>query len=344
SGPIIKDHLFFYGLGQIRDNESRSASITGGSLAVDKTDSPFFGIKLDGLITDRQRLEFTLFDTTRETRRDSYSYSNATGKDVIGSTIVDQTKFQAGGKSYVGKYTGTFTDWLTVSAAYGVTKDRDNVIPKLATASYVADVRSGTSKRISQQTSGSNDFPQNTKREFFRGDADLYFKLLGDHHIRTGYEEEKLSLQHITSRTGGKAVFIRKGSARDTRGVAAGQDYVEFNYYKTGGLFEGNNKAMYVQDSWDINNRLTVNLGVRRDQFSNKNAAGATFVEFNNEIAPRVGVTYDVLGDKTTKVYANYGRYYLPVAANTTYRQGAAELYFKEFYNAPAGGFVIDAI
>lgn len=344
SGPIIKDHLFFYGLGQIRDNESHSASITGSQLAVDKTDSPFYGIKLDGLITDRQRLEFTLFDTTRETLRDSYKYSNATGKDVIGTSIIDQTKYQAGGKSYVGKYTGTFTDWLTVSAAYGVTKDRDNAIPKLAFTPYVADIRSGTSKRISQQTSNSNDFPQNTKREFFRADADLYFKLFGDHHIRTGFEEERLTLQHITGRTGGKTIYYLKGSARDTRGVAAGQDYVEYNYFSTGGTFQGNNKALYLQDSWDVNNRLTLNLGVRRDQFSNKNAAGDTFVEFNNEIAPRIGVTYDVFGDKTTKVYANFGRYYLPVAANTAYRQGAAELYFKEYYNAPAGGFVIDPI
>ncbi len=343
SGPIIKDRLFFYGLAQIRDNEARSVSITGSSASVDRTDSPFYGFKLDGLITDRQRLEFTLFDTTRETLRDTFSYSNATGKDVIGSTAVDSTKFQAGGKSYVAKYTGTFTDWLTVSAAYGVTKDRDNAIPKLAFDSYVADVRSGTSKRISQQTSTSNDFPLNTQREFFRADADLYFNLLGDHHIRTGFEEERLTLQHITARTGGKAVLYRKGSARDTRGVAAGQDYVEYNYFSTGGVFEGTNKALYIQDSWDINNRLTLNLGVRLDQFSNNNAAGETFVEFDNEIGPRIGVTYDLLGDKTTKVYANYGRYYLPVAANTAYRQGAAELFFREYYNAPAGGFVIDA-
>ncbi len=342
SGPIIPDHLFFYGLAQVQDNEAKLASITGASYSVEKENNPFYGFKLDGLITDRQRLELTFFDTTRVTKRKSYSYSNASGKDVIGTTVNSTTDYEKGGKNYVAKYTGTFTDWLTISGAYGVSKDRDNTVPGLANVPYVFDIRSGTDKRISQQTSTSNDFPQNTKREFFRGDIDVYFKLLGDHHVRAGYDEERLTLEHISARTGGKTYRYRTGSASDRRGVPAGSDYLELTYFKTGGIFRGTNKALYLQDSWDIGDRLTLNLGVRRDQFENQNAAGETFVSFDNEIAPRVGVTYDVFGDKATKVYANYGRYYLPVAANTAFRQGAAELYFREFYNAPAGGFVID--
>jgi outer membrane receptor protein involved in Fe transport len=341
-GPIIKDRLFAFGLVQVRDNEAHGASITGAAYRVDTSKDPFFGLKLDGIITDRQRVEFTFFDTTRETNRKTYSYSNAGGSDAIGSTVVDTTRFELGGQNYVGKYTGELTDWLTVSAAYGVTEDRDNVVPGLASEPLVNDIRSGTSRRLSRQSAATNDFPVETRREFFRGDVDVYFDLVGQHHIRAGYDEEKLTLDHTTTRTGGVSYTYRRGSASDRRGVPAGRDYVDLTYFSTGGKFEGTNKALYIQDSWSPTDRLTLNLGLRRDQFSNQNAAGETFVEFNNEIAPRVGVTYDLFGDRMTKLYANYGRYFLPVASNTAYRQGAAELNFREFYNAPAGGFVID--
>ena len=154
-GPIIRDRLFFYGLAQGRDNESRFASITGNSYNIDRSDDPFYGAKIDGYITDKHRVELTYFDTTRETHRESYSFNNKTG--IIG-TDANLTTFQLGGENYVGRYTGSFTDWLTISAAYGVNEDTNNVLPGDPSLSLVQDVRSGTTQRLSttQSTASQN--------------------------------------------------------------------------------------------------------------------------------------------------------------------------------------------
>ena len=45
---------------------------------------------------------------------------------------------EAGGLSWVGRYTGAVTDWLTLSAAYGVSKDAGT----FAAGRHVADISS----------------------------------------------------------------------------------------------------------------------------------------------------------------------------------------------------------
>lgn len=59
----------------------------------------------------------------------------------------------------------------------------------------------------------------------------------------------------------------------------------------------------YVQDKWEINNRLTLNLGVRYDW---QKATPKT----KDAIGPRVGVAYDLTGDGKTLVRGGFGKVY----------------------------------
>jgi hypothetical protein len=59
--------------------------------------------------------------------------------------------------------------------------------------------------------------------------------------------------------------------------------------------------ALYVQDSWVIDEHWTVEGGLRFDQQS---------IIKENNIAPRAGVAYDPQGRSKSKVYANFGRFY----------------------------------
>ncbi len=348
-GPIIEDRLFFYGLAQLRNNVATNASIAGGSINTDRSKDPFYGVKLDGYITSRQHLEFTLIDTQRVTKRSSnaYSYNAATDTDTIGIALPG-TRFEQGATSYVAKYTGSFTDWLTLSGAYGLNKDRDATKSALGGSplvqSAIAAGPNGTTatRRVSFQNTSAQDAPLNTTREFYRADADLYFNLLGDHHIRGGFDREKLSLTHQSVRNGGANYTYREGSAADPRGVAAGRYYLEARTFVGGGSYESVNKAIYLQDSWDILPNLTLNLGIRRDQFQNRGIGlsgekGDVFIKFDNEIAPRLGFTWDPTGEGSDKVFGNYGRYYLPVASNTAFRQASAILDESSFFLLPAG-------
>lgn len=348
-GPIIEDRLFFYGLAQLRDNESVFASKATGSYNIETGSDPFYGLKLDGYITDRQHLEFTLIDTQRVTKRKSfaYTYNSATDTDTIGAELPG-TRFEDGATSYVAKYTGSFTDWLTISAAYGLNKDRNATKSALGGSPLVqSSIRAGTpaatlTRRVSFQNAASQDAPRNTTREFYRADVDLYFKLLGDHHIRAGFDREDLTLIHQSQRNGGGNYVYREGSPTDPRGVPAGRYYLDVRTFVGGGSYSAKNQAIYLQDSWDVLPNLTLNLGVRRDQFQNRGinlggVKGGVFVDFDNEIAFRLGATWDPTNDGRNKIFANYGRYYLPVATNTSYRQASAILDQSAFFLQPAG-------
>jgi len=339
SGPIIEDHLFFYLMNQQSSSRVQRYTVTTTQTFTDRQNDPFWGGKLDAYITDRQHLELTYFDTTRTTNRTAFNYNPTTR--VVGAASPG-TIFELGGKNWVGKYTGTFTDWFTLSAAYGVSEDRDSTLPENANESQVNDLRGGTTNLVSRQKTAAFE-SQNTKREFYRVDGDLYFKLLGDHHVRMGYDNEETTLFHISSRTGGRQYIYRRGSATDTRGVAAGQDYVQLQIVTLGGAtVTGENESIYLQDAWDITPNLSLQLGIRDDIFKLNNLSGERVLNLKDNFGPRIGFTWDPRGEGKDKVYGSYGRYFIPPASNLSFR--GKDLGFSEFFLAPAGGFVLNPV
>jgi len=119
--------------------------------------------------------------------------------------------------------------------------------------------------------------------------------------------------------------------------------------------------GLFVQDDWAVNRHLTLNLGIRwdvdtkgrnpdfetpdravealRDLEANPLAAGVFWdvddyistgdnrkVDYNN-IAPRIGFSYDIKGDQRTVVFGGFGRYY----DRTLYRNAAEETQLSRF-------------
>ena len=84
---------------------------------------------------------------------------------------------------------------------------------------------------------------------------------------------------------------------------------------------EGNiantNIGLFIQDSWSVNDRLTLNLGLRTENESvpsyttaDGTAPIAIKWGFGQKLAPRLGFAYDLAGDGKTKLYGNWGIYY----------------------------------
>jgi outer membrane receptor protein involved in Fe transport len=352
-GPIIRDRLFAYGIAAWQDTEAQSGTFSGptnGTLNRDTfSDDPFVGVKLDGYITSDHRLEFTYFDTSRERSRAAFDYNPTTG--VAGASPLTTTTTRQGGENWVARYTGSFTDWLTLSAAYGETTVDQASIGNLVGQSLVQDNRLdpsnnsyGNARRSTQTASATTD-PFLAERKFYRADADVYLELMGQHHIRFGYDHEDTTLNIISSRNGGGNFVYLTASASTAAslGIAQGQEYATRRIFTSGGGFEGANEAYYIQDSWDVTDRLNLQLGIRNDAFMIQNPVGDTFIDFKDNWGPRLGFAFDPVGDARSKFYGSFGRYFLPPASNTAFRMAAPAIDITEFFLPSGGGMYFGA-
>jgi Carboxypeptidase regulatory-like domain/TonB dependent receptor-like, beta-barrel len=75
--------------------------------------------------------------------------------------------------------------------------------------------------------------------------------------------------------------------------------------------------AFYLQDSWTIANKLTLNFGLRAERedvpsYSDIPEFSGTVLtwDFFDKLAPRFGVIYDVFGDTSLKLFGSYAIYY----------------------------------
>lgn len=81
----------------------------------------------------------------------------------------------------------------------------------------------------------------------------------------------------------------------------------------------------FVQDSWQIFDKVTLNVGVRYDAQYIFGADGKLGIGLPNQWSPRVGVIYDFTHQGKSKLFANYARYYEGVPLNMADRSFPSE-------------------
>jgi outer membrane receptor protein involved in Fe transport len=320
SGPILKDRLFFFGFFNPRSFTSSDTTITGET-TTRKVNDPFYGGKLDLNLFDGHRVEATYFTDSQD-------------EDVKldGSPT---TNF-SGGENMVFKYTGSFTDFLTVSALYGKSKFNQTSAGSDDSVPAVLDGRSGTLQYVSGNPALVIETGKDA-RENFRVDVDFNFDLFGSHTLRAGWDLEKLNAENVTMYSGGLYNrYYRSGASGALSGlIPANTDYVRVRNLQSGGSFDSENVAFYLQDSWDVTENLNLSLGVRNDKFVNKDGLGEPFTTLKNQWAPRLGFNFDPTGEKRIRLSGFYGRFYLPVAGNTNIRLAGSETFLEDFYRLP---------
>ncbi|WP_255436665.1 TonB-dependent receptor [Rhodanobacter sp. PCA2] len=120
-----------------------------------------------------------------------------------------------------------------------------------------------------------------------------------------------------------------------TAGYAGGETgyYVAKYEYHDNASVRVAQRAQYIQDDWQVNDRLLLKLGLRNDQFTNFNAVGQPYLRLTKpQWAPRLGFSWDVSGDSSFKVYGNVGRYYLALPTSVALRSAGSSLYTRTYY------------
>ena len=346
-GPIIRDRLFIFGLYNFRDREATNVT-SGLSAPVVTNDTPFYGTKIDYLINDDHRLEFTYFSDEQENvTRNTFvdANGNYTGETVSGS-------FKFGGENWIARYTGIWTDWLTTSIAYGVNEYNEYATSPgdgcaLITSTSPTDPRRGCWGN--GQPSVNED-----ERTVFRADVNIYADFFGSHSFKFGLDQETLESYQALDYSGAGYNYCRPGGITPTiactgsvtGGIwyryqthdATGPTRVRIRAYDNDGGWESVQNAYYIQDSWQVTDQLTLTLGLRNEGFENSNLAGVAFIDLQDQWAPRLGFTYDPTGDRTSKFSGFYGRYFLPVAVNTNQRLAGAEFFIQDTWTLDRSG------
>ena len=365
SGALIKDRLFAYGLIQYGKTQSETYTSRFGSVNLDSSSKrPQWLAKIDWQITDNHSVELTAFSDKREFTDDYYSavFPDSTTNPTTGAVTVGTnptTVFgtyrgsdfnEAGGESWVAKYTGYLTDNFTLSALYGhgefsrsnygvaasgVTQEyTGNLTGPVAGCPLVRDTRRGVSTGARPAIRGC-DFLTTIgrrdaldERDQWRIDAEWQ---LGDHLIRFGIDNDKFrSLDGIAYSGGALWTYQTTGP------VAAPVERVRYRSFRTGANVGVDQQAYYIEDSWSVTDNFVAYLGLRWDTFENLNGEGEKYVTIKNQFAPRLGFSWDVFGDSTFKVFGNAGRYALPLTAGVATRAASASL-FEEIYYSYTG-------
>lgn len=329
SGPLIKDRLFFFAMYEMRDADSRDIDTEKAFYTDNNND--FWGGKLDWQISDNHLLELLAFSDKSDPVTTTYKYTWDT--DTLGRQIGD-TIAGSGGNNWSVTYTGQFTDNFVAKVMYGVNE---------RSAASSSPRWDGICSRVSVADSYTEEFgdpggpdlvegchPTNgsiSRRDDRREATRLDFEwTLGEHLLRFGLDREITESDSSTRNPGdGRAYEVQGGwePGDDLNGTVIPPGVtaiVDARRYITGTPVETETQAFYIEDNWNVTPNLLLNLGVRFDKFHNKLASGATFAEadFSDMISPRLGFSWDMKGDGTTKLFGNAGRYYLPLTNKLT--------------------------
>ncbi|MET0239037.1 MAG: TonB-dependent receptor [Sphingobium sp.] len=329
SGPIIKDHLYFFGFYNPRYKSLFDATVASDGSVTEsfaKSTKPFWGGKIDWDIAQGHRLEFTYFNNS------DAEVGSITTRKLDGSVpdLVTPYAVETGGDNFIGKYTGNLTDWLTISGLYGNSSFERS---SSSTQPYILEGRFGSLVQVAGHPDATLDAGRD-RRELFRADIDVIAHFAGEHHLRFGIDREELFSEAAQGYSGGVAYrYYRSGEDTALGGrIPANTDYVRVRNLNAFGSFKARNTALYLQDNWDVTDRLNLSLGIRNETFENRTSSGEIFTKLKNQWGPRLGATYDLFGDNRTKLSAFFGRYHLPVAANTNIRLGGNESFTQDWY------------
>jgi hypothetical protein len=309
-GPIIKNKMFFFGA--VDQQWERTSLIapdnfplrTLGDVAQDRR-AVAYAVKVTYNVTGAHRFDVSLFG-------DPAIGPNGPQRTVsmLNSNTDGFSKVNYGGDNQTLRYSGILSSHWLIEASIGRAKNSISEVPsvnewQVTDQTVTPEVRTGG---IGAYEAGND------------GRSIQYAikstNVIGGHQIRYGVLYDSIQYTTLNEQTG-PPFTLANGLTTESGGLVSilpdpvyGRIYrVSKTYVNISRMTTGNYSTLFVQDTWKVNNRLTINPGLR---YEGQTMSGNVTKDFKltNNWAPRMGFTYDPKGDGKTKVFGSFGLFY----------------------------------
>jgi hypothetical protein len=351
-GPLIKDKLFIFALGEFdKSNRTNYDGRTGvaeygsdrSTTAYDyEKKTPYWLLKLDYYLNDANHFEYTGFDNSSRYTYDYYNGQYGDNNLPSKTEYTGQLVGKNGGQTDIFKWTSYLTDNLTMALQYGQMRNKDSqftISPDGEHSYYDGNIQApdgacpyvtynGAPIGCAVTSDYIGIYGGRNSRDSYKADFEWQ---LGDHKIAFGYSDETWKSKQGSARSSGAAWAIRPEHIDPDTGELRPDAYR--TVFRTGGNVKIDQKSWYLQDNWQITDNFMLYGGIRNDSFENKNSDNVSFVKQDDIWQPRLGFSWDVMGDGNSKLYGSVGRYSLPIAANVALRAASASYYTRDYYD-----------
>jgi hypothetical protein len=181
-----------------------------------------------------------------------------------------------------------------------------------------------------QHPAGYTNVPNNNgigrdmqTRNSLQVDATWFATGAGQHQIKGGFQRDHRGNDVLNGNLQNRILLRWDTSLAGVRGPFGYYEVISSGptSYQTGFATAGNVTSdvngIFVQDQWNVNNRLTINAGLRTENenvpaYTNAEGVAANPIKFNfaDKTAPRLGFAYDLKGDGRSKIYGSWGIFY----------------------------------
>lgn len=311
-GFLWKDHLWFFGSGRYQDTST--ASQTSAPAGV--TNIPF----QVGQNEKRYQGKLTFSPVANHTLAGSYlnvdteQSNNSFGVILDTDSLVNRTLPQ---RIITANYNGVITSNFFVEGLYSQRKftfeHAGSLYTDLIRGTLMRDLAFGNARYNAPTFCGVCGPEKRDNEDFFiKGTYFLSTPSLGSHTILAGYDHFAGSRFANNYQSGSNyRLFTTNAIFKDGDifPVISPNSYVYYTPIFT--LSKGTDAlthSAFLNDSWRLNNRLSINLGVRYDKNSASNSLGVVTAD-DSAWSPRIAMAYDLTRNGAVKLGASYAHY-----------------------------------
>jgi outer membrane receptor protein involved in Fe transport len=287
-GPIVKDKLWYFGSIEYLDQTwSDSSQQENYGYSYDREDeniAPF--LKATWSMNENHSINASWIGQRFDrSNRDDFN----TNPDSQRSDKRDLDHISA-------TYRGILTPDSFIELKFGSTTVDRQIIPYGDTESAAYFDR-GTSRSWGGASTYSYDTTQYDYKLHYTHYLD---DMWGDHSLKVGVEYLEADKYEV---------WLLPGNGYDYTYYEGAPESLDIRFQQAGDPNDNDGTVAFVQDTWDVLENVTLNLGYRYEQMEMRNNLGEAYFDISSH-APRVGAVWDITKDSVNVAKVFWGRFY----------------------------------